>query len=242
MRALLLASMVSLSALAQPQQSATWSQRFDSLWKERDRPGAEKLLHAILKEPLAKDANDFEANWRLATLLNWQADEVTGGELKAALGKAAWQAGEKVVAAKPNDVRGQYLAGTGIGLYSEGVGILTALGEGLEGKFRDRIQAALRLDRHYLKGAPQVVWGRYFFRLPWPKRDVGESIRVLRTAVQEHPDNLRARLFLAESLAEDGHGDEAKQQAQAVVSARASDDPPEDRRLKSRALKWLAGH
>jgi len=139
-------------------------------------------------------------------------------------------------------VRGQYQAGTGIGLYSEGVGILTALSQGLEGKFRDRMQAALKLDKDHLDGAPQVVWGRYFFKLPWPKRDVDQSIKVLSAALESHPDNWRARIYLADSLWDDGKKDEAKRLVQDVLDAKGGNDPPEEKRLKDLAWDWIKNH
>ena len=133
-------------------------------------------------------------------------------------------------------------AGTGIGLYSEGVGILTALSQGLEGKFRDRIQAALKIDQDFLDGAPQVVWGRYFFKLPWPKRNVGESIKVLSAAMDQHPRNLRAKLYLADSLADDGKGAEARKIVQEILDAPLLGDVPEQKRMKDLAKKWLSNH
>ncbi|TMA26171.1 MAG: tetratricopeptide repeat protein [Deltaproteobacteria bacterium] len=221
---------------------AGWREQFDELWKKRDQPGMEKKLNEILHQQLAADPGSFEANWRLASLFNWQADGAKGGDFKAALGKAAWQAGDKAILAKPEDVRGHYQGGTGIGLYSEGVGILTALAQGLEGKFRDRLLAALRIDKDYLDGAPQVVWGRYFYKLPWPKRDVAESIKVLSEALRAHPNNLRAKIYLADSLAEDGKAAEAKQLIEEVLQAKAGDNPPEEKRLKEVAQQWKDQH
>ena len=218
-----------------------WTADYDEAWKHRDEDKALRELHKLLKAALASDPGSFEANWRMAELLNWQANG-TEGELKASLGKGAWEAGDKAITARPEDVRGHYQGGTGIGLYSEGVGILTALSQGLEGKFRDRLQAALRIDKDYLDGAPQVVWGRYFYKLPWPKRDVGQSIKVLTEAVRTHPDNWRAKLYLADSLADDGRGDEAKKLVQEVAAGRIAGDAPEQKRLQDMAKKWLAQH
>ena len=228
-------------AAAAPAAAQGWTQKFDDLWARRDAPGAEKSLHQLLKAQLATDPGDFEANWRLASLLNWQAN-ATQGDLKASLGKGAQEAGDKAILARPDDVRGHYHSGVGVGLYSEGVGILTALSQGLEGKFRDRLQAALRIDKDYLDGQPQVVWGRYFFKLPWPKRDVDESVKVLTAAVASHPNNWRAKIYLADSLADQGKGDEARKLVQAVVDAKAGDDAPEEKRLKDYAAKWLSNH
>jgi hypothetical protein len=218
-------------------------QRWDELWTRRDTPSVANELAVLAKAELAKDSASFEGNWRRASLLVWLADAAAdGSEVKAQLGKLAWEAGDKAIAAKPGDVRGHYFAGTGIGLYSEGVGILTALSQGLEGKFRDRIQAALKIDKDFLDGGPQVVWGRYFFKLPWPKRDVGESIKVLSAVALQHPQNLRAKLYLADSLGDDGKGAEARKIVQEILDAPLEGDVPEKKRMKDLAKKWLSNH
>ncbi len=228
--------------LAPAEGPAGWRERFDDLWQKRDEPGVEKQLEGIVHEQLAVEPRSFEANWRLASLLNWEADGTDGDE-KAALGKQAWEAGDKAILANPQDVRGHYYSGVGVGLYSEGVGILTALSQGLEGKFRDRLQAALKIERNFLDGAPQVVWGRYFYKLPWPKRDVDESIRVLTQTVKSHPRNWRAKIYLADSLVGDARSDEGRKLVQEVLDAkRGGSDPPDDKRLKDRARKWMADH
>lgn len=220
---------------------AGWREQFDQLWKTRDQPGVEKQMEQALLQHLAADPRSFDANWRLASLYNWQSNAKEGDE-KAALGRKAWEAGDKAIQAEPRDVRGHYNAGVGIGLYSEGVGIITALSQGLEGKFRDRVQAALRIDKDYLDGAPQVVWGRYFFKLPWPKRNVDEATRVLTRAVAAHPKNLRAKLYLADCYADADKVDEGKKLVQQIIAAPLGEDAPEDRRLKKMAHNWVEAH
>jgi tetratricopeptide repeat protein len=220
---------------------AGWRERFDELWRVRDQPGAEKEMEQALLQHLAAEPRSFEANWRLSALYNWEADAREGDE-KAALGRKAWDAGDKAIAANANDVRGHYNAAVGIGLYSEGVGIITALSQGLEGKFRDRILTALRLDKDYLDGAPQVVWGRYFFKLPWPKRDVGQATKVLTEAVRTHPNNLRAKIYLADCHADSDRVEEGTKLVQQVLEAPAGEDAPEERRLKKKARNWIEAH
>src|SRR6267142_5533115 len=193
MRAPLFALLLSSSAFAQAPKAPAgapdpnWQAKFDQLFPHRADTKVLKQLYDLVEPVQKQNDGDFEANWRLAAILNWDANNYPDGVLKASLGKRAWTVGDKAIQAKPDDVRGQYNAAVGIGLYSEGVGILTALSQGLEGKFKSRAQASLRFDKAYLDGAPQVLWGRFFFKLPWPKRDVGESIKVLRAAVDAHP-------------------------------------------------------
>jgi tetratricopeptide repeat protein len=218
--------------------AANWMAHWDELWKTRDQAAVLAQLHQILA---AQDQKSFEASWRLASLYNWEANG-TEGDKKAELGKQAWAAGDVAREARPNDVRGHYQAGVGVGLYSEGIGILTALSQGIEGKFRERMLAALKIDKDYLDGAPQVVWGRYFFKLPWPKRDVDQSVKVLEECLAAHPDNARAKLYLADDYADQGKTQDAKRFVQDVLDARNGNDAPEDNRLKDMAKKWMAAH
>jgi hypothetical protein len=224
-----------------PEGPAGWREQFDELWRHRDEEGVEKKLEQILQQQLAVEPRSFEANARLSALYNWEADAKESDE-KAGLGKKGWDAADKVLAVNSGDVRGQYNGAVGIGLYSEGVGIITALSQGLEGKFRDRILAALRIDKDYLNGAPQVVWGRYFFKLPWPKRDVGQSTKILTEAVRTHPTNLRAKVYLADCYADGDKIEEGTKLVQQVINAPLGDDPPEDRRMKKKARNWIEAH
>ena len=239
--ALVLSLLISFAAPAQQANSPSWTARFDEAWKHREQASAMKEIAALLKAQYAAEPNSFELNWRLAQVYVWEANAAEGDH-KAELGKAGWEAGDKAILAKPDDVRGHYLSGTGLGLYSEGVGILQALSQGLEDKFRERLLAALRIDKNYLDGAPQVVWGRYFYKLPWPKRNIDESIKVLSAALKDHPKNLRAKLYLADSLLENDRGAESKKLMQEVVDAPGSDDPAEEKRIKDQAKKWLSQH
>jgi hypothetical protein len=236
--ALILTLAVAAPALADD----AWIADFDKLWLQRDDPKVLAQLYKIV-EPVAKaDEKNFEANWRLASLCNWDSNNYPDGELKAGLGKRAWHVADKAIAAKPDDVRGQYNAAVGIGLYSEGIGILQALTQGLEGEFKTRIQAAMKTDKNYLNGAPVVVWGRYFWKLPWPKRDVGESIKVLTQEVADHPANLRGKYYLAVSLFDDGQKAKAKALYEDVANAPLGADPAEDKRVKFEAQKWFDDH
>lgn len=221
----------------------SWTQRFDRLWAERDDPKVLEEVIQLTKAQLDQRPKDFETNWRMAAVFLWQADGMADGSpAKADYGKRGWELAEKAVAVKSKDVHGQYHAAVGIGLYSEGVGILNALREGLEGKFRSHVQEALSLDRHYLNGAPQVLWGRFFFKLPWPKRDVDESIKVLRVCVKEHPSNLRAKLYLVDSLFQNNLKAEAGKYIQDIALAPLGTDRPEDRRIKHRTEEWKKEH
>jgi hypothetical protein len=228
---------------AEPTPAAEgWTARFDRLWPLREDPKVLEEVRNLAATAQSRNATDYDANWRLASVMVWEADGLPDGDQKAAVAKQAWETAEKAVAVKPKEVEGQYYAGAGLGLYSEGVGVLTALRQGLEGKFRGYSLAALRTNRDFLDGAPLVLWGRYFFKLPWPKRDVGQSVKVLTNCLVKHPANLRAKLYLAEALLSDDRKAEAKKQIEQIAAAPPGTDPSEDHRIRNRSAQWMKQH
>src|SRR5689334_693615 len=96
---------------------AGWRERFGEAWKSGAQPGTEKELEQAVQQHLAAEPRSFDANWRLSALYNWIADSKEGDE-KAGIGKKAWDAAERAIAANANDVHGHYNAAVGIGLYS----------------------------------------------------------------------------------------------------------------------------
>ncbi len=96
----------------------------------------------------------------------------------------------------PNDVAGYYWAAVNMGNYALGLGVVKALSSGLEEKFRDRLGRASALNDGYEWGGVETAWGRFFDKLPWPKRDRKQAEEHLRRALQINPSALRARLYL----------------------------------------------
>jgi len=115
------------------------------------------------------------------------------------------------------------------------VGILTALGEGLEGKYNERLDTAIKLDSQYDRGAPLLIKGRYHYELPWPKRDLSESAKLYEKAIAKFPGNLRAYLYLAETLLADDKAQKAKEAILKVKQGSIAYDPPEGHRVQERA-------
>lgn len=220
---------------------------YDTRGKGDDQGGA--ALHSLREAALAHP-DSWDVQWRLARAAFWVSEGLPADakEERRTIATEGWKAGEKAQALKPDAPEGPYFMALCIGEYSHSVGLLTALKQGLESKFRDPLLAVA-------KKAPKVdhggVWnalGRYKFELPWPKRDLDESIGYLRKAIEVNPDNLRAMVYLAESLEKRDKGEdiaEAKTLLGQVAKAPTDRyDPPEERRAKSLAkafsqrLKW----
>jgi len=212
--------------------SAT-AERADALHRRRDDPAVEKEQEALLLRALKDAPEDYGLLWRMARLRHWQADGAKE-DAQGRLGKEAWEWGDKAIRVNPKGVEGQYYAGIGVGAYSTGIGVLRALGEGIEGKYNKRVDTALQLDPLFDRGGPLVAKGRYHFELPWPMRDYGTSAALLRRVLEKHPGRIRAGVYLAETLLADGKASEAKQVLDAALAQPPVGDPPEDRR----ALGW----
>jgi tetratricopeptide (TPR) repeat protein len=214
-----------------PQQA---SQRVEELWKRRDDPAVMVEAKKILDDALARAPDDYGLLWRAAAWHFWKSDEPgVPSEEKARYGKLGWDLAEKAVARNPNDAAGHFWAAVTMGNYSLGLGIVRAIAQGIEGKFRRHISEAERLDPRYGKGAIQNAWGGYYLTLPWPKRDVKKAAEYLDKALVINPHNLRTRVFLAQLQLREDHPAEAKRLLDEVLAATPGKyDPPEEKRAK----------
>jgi len=122
-----------------------------------------------------------------------------------------------------------------MGNYSTAVGILKALGEGIESKFNERLDKAISLNDDIDLAGPLLAKGRYFYELPWPKRDLDKSKESLEKALKKHPENLRAWLYLADTQLKDGDAKKAKESIDKALNGSGAYDPPETKRVKALA-------
>ncbi|PTL78220.1 hypothetical protein [Vitiosangium sp. GDMCC 1.1324] len=239
MRSILLAVflLMTLPALAAtPEELAAW----DALYARRADPAAVKQLDEALKKAVEASPEDYEVLWRAAQLRNWQADGATDAQVKKSLGKQTWELADRARKVAPDRVEGQYFAALGIGAYSQAVGILTALGEGLESKYNERLDAALKLDPMYERGGPLLAKGRYYYELPWPKRSLKKSAEHYQKAIAKHPEALRAWLYLAETLLADGEEKKAHEAILKVTQGSVGYDPAEGQRVQGWSKKVQA--
>jgi tetratricopeptide (TPR) repeat protein len=216
--------------------------RCDAQWNARDEPGVLDQLRAELQQARQLAPDDYGVLWRFARLDFWVSDDpkLPDGD-KSRLGKEAWELADRATAVNPNGVEGWYFAALGMGNYSLGIGILKALGEGIEGKFRERLSKAEKIDPKYQEGGVYNAWGRFYFKLPWPKYDARKSEQNLLKAIQVNPANVRGRVFLAELYKKEGHPKEARKLLEeALAHEPGAYDAPEERRSQARARELLA--
>ena len=133
------------AAAPRPDPSALLAE-VDREWPGRDAPGAIDRIRGRLAEAEKLAPDDYGVLWRQARLYFWLADDPTlaKGE-KSRLGKVSWEYGDRASRAAPDRVEGWNYAAAGMGNYALGIGIFTALRQGIEGKFKERLGKATRI-------------------------------------------------------------------------------------------------
>jgi tetratricopeptide (TPR) repeat protein len=213
----------------------------DEGYDRRDDPGALARSRAALDEAARIAPDDYGVLWRLARHEVWLAeDPALPKERKSELGRIAWELGERAVRSEPGRVEGWFYATAGMGNYALGIGVLTALTKGIEGKFKDRLAHAEAIDPDYLGGAVFVAWGRFWFELPWPKFDAERSERSLAEALRRNPDDVRAWVYLGDLHLDRGRRERAADAwRKAIARPPGRYDAPEERRWQEVARRSL---
>lgn len=230
------------SGATPPSDLAALLARADEAWVHRDEPGRMDAMRDALDRAEVIAPKDYGVLWRQARQYFWISDDPTlPNDQKSRLGKRAWEYGDQAAAVNPGGVEGWYFAAVGMGNYSLGIGILKALSEGIEGKYRERLSKAEKIDPKFFNGGIYTAWGRFYFKLPWPKYDARRSEQALQKSLEINPDHVRARVYLADLYAKEGHAKEARALLEEAVAHKVgSYDPPEERRSQSEARRHLA--
>lgn len=208
-------------------------------------------LVKMLKEAAARNPNSFELQWRTARALGIWADQINMrntldnakkanpknvdgilaaekemspelGKKVSALGGEARGYAEKAISLNPNRVEGYYYNSLALSMYSLGKGIISALAEGIRPKLVEAVKKAIERDKAYNEASPLRVYGRYFYKVPWPYNDKTESEKILREAAQVYPNSLRTLLYLGDTLYALGKRDEAKRHWEKIMKTSAS--------------------
>ena len=216
--------------------------RVDALHQRRDDRAALAEERQLLDAAVLRTPSDYAVLWRAARLYFWLSDDPSlSNEQRSNLGKYGWDLAERAITVDSKQAPAHYWAAVNMGNYALGLGVLKALTLGMEAKFRARLERAGQLAPDYEFGGIDVAWGRFYEKLPWPKRDRKKAEEHLRHVLtKQNPNNLRARVFLADTLANDGRAAEAKKLLDEVASAVPGQyDAPEERRAKALGVGLL---
>ena len=165
-----------------------------------------KALEAvpIYEEARTLGADPFEVEWRLASTYFWAGENTKDDDKLVEYGKKGVAHAEKAAKLEPERVEGHYYTAVCWGTYSHGVSIPTAIMQGVEKKFLNAIRKAEKIDATFEDGAPLNALGRFYYELPWPKRDVEKSEKYLKKNLEAVPCNLRTHVYYADTVLKKG--------------------------------------
>lgn len=121
------------------------------------------------------------------------------GQILLALGVKARSYADRAVALNPQGVEGRYYNALAISIYAYGKSIIKALLEGLGPKYEQHLKDALSINKNYREGHLFAAYGRYWYSLPWPKRNLKKSLEDLLAAYQQNPSDTQILDFLADT-------------------------------------------
>jgi hypothetical protein len=237
------AALLAVLAAAPSPEVAALLERVDAAWAERDDPARLADAEAALARATELAPDEYGVLWREARRLAWLSDDPARPQKeRSRLGRRGHEVAERAVALAPDRVEGHLFSALCIGNYALGIGVLKALREGVEGKFRARLSRAEQLQPDALAGTVPLAWGRFWYELPWPKYSARKSEDALRRALRMNPASVRARVYLAELYEKEGAHEPAVNLLQDAVDLRpGAYDGPEERRMQARAAALLAG-
>jgi tetratricopeptide (TPR) repeat protein len=208
----------------------------DLLWQARAEEGKALASIAAYKRVLEIDGNSYEAFWKIARSYFFIGDGLPETdavkERHREMGEQGMPYGKKALALNPGGIEGHYYYALCIAEYSIGISIVKALAKGLGPEYEKHVGKAIEIDRQYDGAGPLRAMGRYWYKLPWPKRDLQKSIRYLKEAAEAAPYSVRGRVYLAESYLK---GDE-RELAQAELRKAQETQPDLAREID--AARW----
>ena len=193
----------------------------DSLWEKRgegEKAGASIVSY---KKVLEVDVDNYDACWKIARSYFFLGDILPETkemrDRHKEVGEEGMKYAKRALELNPQGIEGHYYYALCLGQYSIGISIIKALAKGLGPDYEKHVEKALEIDKQYDYAGPLRAMGRYWYRLPWPKRDIKKSIRYLKESVASVPMSIRGRVYLAESYLKAKEKEMAKEQLQKAL-------------------------
>ncbi len=179
-----------------------------------------KKAIALYQKALTAKPESYEANWKTARAFREygytaKSQKIEGWKkVCAESGKKGMTYAKKAAELEPDKPEGHYHYGLSVGIYSDGVSILTALSEGLKKKTQTSFERTYDIDKMYKKGGPMLSLGRFWAVLPWPMRDRKKALEYYREYRESgyFDANMEAHVYLGELLVQIG-GEENRSEA-----------------------------
>ncbi len=203
--------------------------------KSYARGGLEGFQQAIAlyEKALAENPDSYEANWKCARAYREYGYEAKSKKIEgwkeicAKYGKTGMQYAQKAIELAPDKPDGHYYYGINVGIYSDGVSVLTALAEGLKNKTQTSFEKTYEIDKMYKDAGPMLSLGRFWAVLPWPMRDREKSLKYYREYqdTEYFADNLEAHFYIGEVLYQIGGKENNAEAKDLLEKAAQSEDP-----------------
>lgn len=216
------------------------AERLDWLYARRDEAEPQAALARESAEALAKHPGDFELVWRAARTRCALAELLPDEARRQAEAKACWELGDRATAVNPHRAEGPYWAASGLGMWMETASTFQIMAQGGLGKLTERIDKAIAIDPGVDICFGLLLKGRLLEDAPWPIGNSAGAGNLFRSAVARCPQNLKAHLFLADWLAEQGDWERASASYKRAMSEDISYDPPDGRKTRAEAAAKLS--
>jgi len=208
MLTVLMAGILLAISPARSQQVPELMREGDRLWQSRAEEGKALASIDAYKQVLVKDEHNYEACWKIARAYFYLGDALPEtDEMKdrhRAMGEKGMPYAKKPLSVNPEGIEGHYYFALCLAEYSIGISIVKALAKGLGPDYEKHVGKALEIDKRYDSAGPLRAMGRYWYKLPWPKRDLEKSVGYLKESVEAAPFSIRGRVYLAESYLKGG--------------------------------------
>lgn len=186
---------------------------------ENQKKAVELGLKAVAAEP-----DSYEANWKLARSYAYythslQEHLVPGWEEACRTdAKKGLDYAEKAMKLGPGKVEGCYFFAFNAGMYSFGISIVGAITEGLKNKTQKNFEKVYTMDKNFEEGDVMISLARFWHQLPWPLKDMKESLRYYREyqATPFYGKDPNTMVIMADLLADMG-GEENKREAKEIL-------------------------
>jgi tetratricopeptide (TPR) repeat protein len=208
----------------------------DALFAHEKDVGKVNAAIELYKNAATSEANNYEAHWKLArayySLVNRIAGSEETKEYRKRISREGMHCAQRALEANPSGLEGHYYYALCLTQRMIAIGGFNTLVQGLDREYAEHMNKAFAIDKYYDTAGPLKGLGRYFYYLPWPRKDLKKSIAYLEEAVAFAPHNIRARVYLAESYLKAGKRDLA------LACLRKALQVVPDERGEIDALRW----
>ena len=234
MKKLLLCCLLAGFALVLPQ--TLWAgSSLEQADARYDQGGLEnvKMSLAMYLAALKENPADYDTHWKCARAhrdygnLSKRAKVEGWKKICAEYGKKGMLYAKQAIDIDPNKADAHYYYGISVGIYSDGVSIITALREGLKDKTQKSFEKAYELDKMYNEAGPILSLGRFWAVLPWPLKDKKASLKYYQEYRQTpyFADSDEAHIFVAELLLDMGGKDNKAEAKKLLEKAAGAANP-----------------